>query len=148
MPQYISKLGKWEPAKERVVMAHMPKGKEIYEGPDRAALWEMQKAGLINDKGEKVGDMGTYYKTDPELIIRAKNAGFPNVEEYLAIFGFEEKKYMEEFNKKHDKNIINHDAKQVREAIKDLGGGKDTTGNTANDYPGGFGEPKELGGKS
>jgi hypothetical protein len=143
MPSYTSKLGEWKPGRERVVLPHAPRGKEVYEGPDRAALWEMQKAGLIDEKGNKVGEMGVNYKMDPELIIRAKNAGFPNVDEYLKVFGFDEQKALADFEKKHGKEI-DHNAKQVREAIRDLGGGKDTTGNSENDYPGGFGTPKEL----
>lgn len=143
MPRYNSRLGIWNPAKERVVMPHAPKGKEIYEGPDRAALWEMQKAGLINEKGEKIGDMGMYCKTDPDLIIKAKNAGFPNVDEYLSIFGYDEKKAVEQFDKVHGLTI-EHNAKQVKEALREMGGGSDTTGNKENDYPGDFGTPKEL----
>lgn len=146
MPRYNSKLGNWQPATERVVLPNAPKGKEIYEGQDRAALWEMQKAGLIDAEGNKIGEMGMLYKTDPELIIRAKNAGFPNVEEYLAIFGYDEKKALEQFEKVHGKTV-DHNAKKVVEAIKTIGGGSDTTGNKDNDYPGDFGTPKELAGR-
>lgn len=146
MPNYNSKLGNWVPAKERVVRVNAPRGKEVYEGPDRAALWEMQKAGLIDEKGNKIGEMGTFYKTDPELIIRAKNAGFPNVEEYLAIFGYDEKKALEQFEKVNGKEI-EHDAKLVKAAIKELAGGKDESGNSENNRYGDFGLPPELAGK-
>lgn len=142
MPRYNSKLGNWTPAMERVVLPHAPKGKEVYEGPDRAALWEMQQAGLIDKNGNKVGEMGTYYKTDPELIIRAKNAGFATVDEYLKIFGFDEAKAEEDFKQKHGE-VANHNAKQVKEALKELGGGQDKY-NPENNRYGDFGLPHEL----
>lgn len=89
MPSFISKGGVWEPAQERVVDPNAPKGKEIYEGPDRAAL-DMLKA-------EGVTQLGTSFRLDPELQTRARQMGFKDVDEYLKVYGWDTKKAEEAY---------------------------------------------------
>jgi len=144
MPNYVSKLGKFIPAKERVVLSHMPRGKEIYEGLDRAALYEMHKAGHIDKEGNISDYFGESYKEHEHTLEKARSLGYNTVEEYLKVKGFNEKKALAEFEETHGKEV-DHDARKVQAAINELAGGKDET-NSENNRTGDFGLPPELSG--
>lgn len=145
MPTWISKDGVWHPAKEKVGLTNLsgktktvdgkkvkPGEPYVYEGPDRAALFELYK--------EKVDTLGTEFISDPEFINRVRQLGF-TMEEYLKFVGYDKEKVEEEFKKKAA--IVNkHEIPEKIEAIQTLGGGMDTTGMNPARY-GGFGEPKE-----
>ena len=147
MPKYISKEGEWYPAKERIALKNlsgkvkMVDGKEvqpdddyIYEGADRAALFELFKEGV-----EKFGQN---FRSNPDFLQAVRNQGFQNVEEYLKAMGYDEKKSLEEFEKKA--SVVHKDElpKKVK-MIETLGGGQDTSGGGQDRY-GGFGsQPKD-----
>ena len=152
MPNYVSLDGVWHAANEKVSLKNItsePKkvlkldGTEeivqpgepyIYEGPDRAALFEFYKAGV--DK------FGIDFHHDPELLNRVKQLGFKNVDEYAKLTGYDKKKAKEDFDKKA--SVVNkYDLPKRVKAIETMGGGLDTAGQ-GQDKLGGFDLPKEL----
>lgn len=80
MPSWISRMGIWKPAKEKVYISADPeKGIEegyIYNGPDRAATAVLAEA--------KVDHLGIDCRYDPEVIMRARNLNM-TVEEFLKL---------------------------------------------------------------
>jgi len=147
MPRYISKDGEWHPAKEKVGLTNITKqDKEVdgkivkpgepyvYEGPDRAALFELYKEGV--DK------LGRNFKNDPDFIARVRQLGFKDVSEYLKIIGYDEAEVEKKFNEKASA-VSKHELPKKVEAIKKLGGGQDTSGQ-GNDTYGGFGKPDDV----
>jgi hypothetical protein len=152
MPNYVSLDGEWYPAKEKVSLKNItdepkkivkldgteeivqPGDPYIYEGPDRAALFELYKAGV-----EK---FGIDFHHDPELLNRIKQLGFKNVDEYAKSMGYDKKKVQEEFEKKA--SVVNkYELPKRVKAIETMGGGIDFAGQ-GQDRPGGFDLPKEL----
>jgi hypothetical protein len=115
MPSYISKLGKWEAAKER---AFIPKTGEIYDGPDRAAMEVLKENG---------GDMGQDALKDPQLLQASRNAGFTSIEEYISYYTPkpEEIKAIEEAQQK----IVTHANPEPKPGVESgtLGGFHDET---------------------
>ena len=77
MPSYVSKDGVWYPAKEHVVLPHLTgTPNEVYDGPDRAAEFELaQTFGIDEDGKPKETTFGMDFRTDPELINRARQLG-------------------------------------------------------------------------
>jgi len=147
MPNYVSKDGVWYPAKEKVGLINTS-GKEkevdgkkvapgepyIYEGPDRAALFELFKA--------KVETFGVDFRTDPELINRVRQLGYKSVDEYAKIMGYDKEKIEKEF-KKNASVVTKHELPKKVEAVKTLGGGKDFAGQGQDKF-GGFGEAPKV----
>ena len=144
-PNYISVDGEFHPAKERVALKNLSgtmkevDGKEIkpgedyiYEGSDRAALFELYKAGV-----EK---FGINFHHDAELLHRVKQLGFKDVNEYCKAVGYNKEKVKQEAEEKTAKVTL-HDLPAKVKAIEKLGGGIDTSGGGQDKY-GGFGEPK------
>lgn len=130
MPTFISREGKWVPAKERVVDPKAAEGHEVYEGPDRAAMWDLKSQG--------VEFLGNDFRLDPEVIVRARQMGFKDIKEYLTAYGYDEKKAAAEFERKAA--IVNkHENPTPKVATRFVGGGFDATGN-GRDAIGGFGE--------
>ena len=72
MPSYVSDSGVFHPAKERAALTRvLPDGTTepyIYEGPDRAACFEIWN----QDKTGNTTTMGIDFHDDPEMINRAK----------------------------------------------------------------------------
>ena len=141
MPQFISKDGVWYPAKEKVALidhkgtdGRQPGEPYIYEGADRAALFELYKAG--------VETFGVDFHRDPELLHRVKNLGFKDIDEYANAVGYDKEKIEAEFKKKAEV-VSKHDIPKKVKAIQKLGGGIDTTGQGEDKY-GGFGQPKDI----
>ena len=151
--------GLWHPAKEKVGLVNRSgktikvkskdrEGKEfvqdiapgepyVYEGPDRAALFELWQL----DKTGKTTTVGEDFRRNTEFLesyAKARNAfGFASVQEYLDYLGYDEKKVKEEFALKA--SVINkHEMKERIEEIKMLGGGSDTATGKQLQY-GGFG---------
>ena len=135
MPNYVSKGGKWYPAKEHVVLPHLAGTKnEVYDGPDRAALLVLFK--------EKVETLGQDFRTNPEFLQSVRNQGFNSVDEYLQAIGYDADKEEKEFKKKA-KVVTKHEIKKKVKAINTLGGGRDFSGG-GQDRRGGFGQqPKD-----
>lgn len=147
MPRYVSREGVWYPAKEKIGLTNLsgktktvdgkkvePKEPYIYEGPDRASLFELFQA--------KVETFGQNFRNNPEFLQAVRNQGFQSVDDYLKSIGYDEKKVQEEFEKKA--SIVHKDELPKRvKMVETLGGGVDTTGSGKDRY-GGFGpQPKD-----
>ena len=151
MPNYVSVNGIWYPAEEKVALVNndkepkkypTPEGEKIiqsgepfiYKGPDRAAEFELYKAG--------VKTFGIDFRTDPEIIGRARAMGYNNVLDFAVAMGWQgdikkdEDKQLENLSK-----IVTHDAPKKSEAHEMLGGGTDNSGQ-GKSFLGGFGDEK------
>lgn len=146
-PNYVSKEGVFFPAKEKVGLINRSgktitvEGKEvkdgepyIYEGVDRAALYELYLQGTET--------MGQNFRQNPEFLANVRNQGFSNVDEYLKAIGYEENMTEEEFEKKISR-VNKHELPKKVAAVKVLGGGKDFAAQGEDKY-GSFDKPKEL----
>lgn len=153
MPRWITdEKGVWHPAKEKVALRNnrkepminpsatwssyygevvQPGEVFIYEGPDRAAMFELFD--------QKVDSLGADFHNDPDLVSRVKQMGYKDVTEYSKVMGYDEKKAKDRFAKEATK-VAQHELPEKVEAIKRLGGGQDLSGQ-GNDTYGGFGEP-------
>lgn len=151
MPNYVSKGGKWYPAKEKVALKNYSektienpstdeKFKEekvkpgedyIYSGADRAALYELWK--------EKVEYLGGDFRTNPDFLQACRNMGYSSYKKYLKDIGFDEKKMEEDFEKKAEK-VVKHELPKKVKAIDALAGGKDFSGG-GQDVKGDFNTP-------
>lgn len=135
MPRWISKDGVWHPAKEHSVLPHLSgTDKEVYDGPDRAALYELYKS--------KRESLGMDFRRDPELINRVRQLGYKTVDEYAEAMGYDKEQVEKDFKEKASV-VTKHELPKKVEAVKVLGGGRDTSGQ-GNDAYGGFGKPKDL----
>ena len=140
MPNFVSKDGVWYPANEKVGLTDH-KGTDgrkkgdpyVYEGPDRAALFELFKAGVETFGGD--------FRHDAELLNRVRSLGFDSVDQYAQAVGYDPKKAEKEFKEKASK-VTKHELPKKVEAIQKLGGGTDTSGQGNIRY-GGFGQPDE-----
>jgi hypothetical protein len=144
MPRFVSDGGVWHPAKEHAVLPHLSgTDKEIYDGPDRAAMEELAKAYGVDENGyPKQTTFGMPFNQDPDLINRAKQLGFVSVKKYADAVGYDAKKAREEFEAKASV-IIKHEPPKRSPGRQIDGGGKDLSGQ-GNDKYGGFGTPPEL----
>lgn len=147
MPRYFSDRGEWHPVKEKVGLVHRgteaievdgkvvnPGEPYIYEGPDRAALFELWKAGV-----EKFGEN---FKNNPEFLQSMRNQGYDSVPKFLKAMGYDEKKATEDFTEKA--SVINkHELPAKVKMVETLGGGQDFSGQ-GKDIPGGFGEAPKI----
>jgi len=157
--------GKWHPAKEiaslvnrsnKAIEIEMTDGEGkkfkkkinpgepyIYEGPDRAALFELWEL----DKTGKTTTLGSDFRQNPEFLesyAKARNAfGFNSVDEYLMYLNYDFKKVKEDFDKKAS-IITKHELSARIAEIKRIGGGSDLANPGKNIKYGGFGEPEEL----
>lgn len=121
----------------------------IYEGPDRAALfelWEMHGKPTrekISTDPEKYLTMGEGYRQNSEFMqafsIARQAFGFKDVDAYLKYLGYDEEKVKEDFAK-NASTVTNHDLPRRVDEIKKLGGG-DNNANPREVMYGGFGEP-------
>ena len=146
MPSWISKDGVWHPAKEKVGLTNLSgktktiSGKSIkagdlfiYEGPDRAALFELYK--------EKVETLGMDFKKDIDFINRVRQLGY-TIDDYLKAVGYDAEKVEKDFKEKAQE-IQKHEMPERIKSIETLGGGGDSSGAGADKY-GGFGpQPKD-----
>jgi hypothetical protein len=155
VPNFVSILGKAVPAKERVILINesgkvltnpsapyskyageevAPGAQFIYEGPDRRACFELWQAGVEH--------FGQDFRKSPEFLQMLRSLEFKNEKEYFKFMGIdvdEEKKRAEE-----KADLVNmHELPKKVEAIRALGGGRDTSGG-GQDRFGDFGLPKEM----
>jgi hypothetical protein len=134
MPSWISKGGVWEPALERVVDPNAPKGKEIYEGLDRAALEQLKEEGVTA--------LGNHFRLDPELQTRARQMGFKDVDEYLKTYGWDVKKADEDYQKK--KVVVNDHKEEQKIQPKVFPSGGDDESRSGKGRKGGFDVPADV----
>jgi hypothetical protein len=134
MPSWVSKGGIWEPAQERVVDPNAPRGKEVYEGLDRAALEQLKEEG--------VNSLGQSFRLDPELQTRARQMGFKDVDEYLKTYGWDIKKAEEDYLKK--KSQVNEHKEEVRRQAPVFRSGGDDESMQGKGRKGGFDIPADV----
>ena len=142
MPSYHSKDGIWHPAKEHAVLPHLSgTDKEIYDGPDRAAMEELALSHGVDEHGKpKVTTFGTNFRNDPELINRARQLGYKDVMEYALAMGYDEKKSEESFMKHAASTEIHKEPTRKPESVIRGGGISTAPGNE--NFTGGFGDQK------
>jgi len=141
MPTWISKGGKWFPAKEFAVNPNFTiedqsaGRKPVYEGPDRAAQEILEQEG--------VEYLGQDFRMNPDLIRQSRELGFKSVDEYLSVMhGVETKKIEEEAEKKAE--VVNqHKNPSRKKSIKEVAGGEDRSGKGQHRY-GDFGDPSDV----
>ena len=145
MSRWVSKDGIWHPAKEKVALKNItdkvkvingqtvqPGEPYIYEGPDRAALFELFE--------QKVETLGQDFRQDIELINRVKQLGYTSVDDYAKAMGYDKDKVEALFNK-NASVVTQHELPKRVEALNELGGGTDMSGQ-GKSIVGGFGEPE------
>lgn len=176
MSRWVSdEKGKWHPAKESVGLTNIsnksikvkqtsddgkeytktipPGGAYVYEGPDRAAMYQWwEENGKPTAEQIKAMDQtnitfGDDFRANSEFMeqySKFRNMfGFKDVDEYLKYLGYDEKKAHEKFLK--NASIVNvHDLPDRVPEIKKLGGGDDRANPGKNIKFGGFGDPEEL----
>ncbi len=137
MPSFISKEGVWEPAPEYVVDPNQPKGKESYEGPDRAAVAMLKEAG--------VESLGMHYSQDPDVVMRAKQMGFNSVKDYLDFRNYDPAK-AEAAYQKLKATIITHADAERKPSPLIAGGGVNTVpgADPSTHRLGGYGYPNDA----
>jgi hypothetical protein len=130
----------------------MPGQPYIYEGPDRAAMyqwWEENGKPSAEKMKELEGNVtfGDDFRANPEFMeyyAKYRNMfGFKDVEEFLNYLGHDVAKAKKRFEEKAQIVAI-HDLPTRSPEIKKLGGGDDRANPGKNIRYGGFGEPEEL----
>lgn len=153
MPSYVSKDGVFHAQNEKVALTNLsgkpftnPKTKEvigvgepyIYDGPCRAALFELWEA----DKSGKTTTFGVDFRKSPEFLQMLRDLNFKTADEYLAWVGYDKEQVEKDFAA-NVSVIAKHELPKRVNEIKMLGGGKDyATGK--NNQMGGFGDPAGL----
>jgi len=157
MGQWISLHGKLYPANEKVALRNNsdktiknpsaswskfagedvgPGEPFIYEGPDRAALFEL----YLMDPSGKTEHLGMEFYDDPDLQDRARQRGYKSVAEYAQAMGYNKTKAEERF-KNLVKEVSTHKLPETVKMLKaSRSGGYDTSGQ-GNDAYGNFGDP-------
>jgi hypothetical protein len=143
MPQYVSKEGVLHPAKEHVVLPHLTgTEKEVYDGPDRAAEFELAQAFGTDENGKpKEFTFGMHFRQNPDFINFVRQQGFKDIDEYLKFIGYDEKK-QQEFAEKNIARINVYKESERKKEKMIIGGGIDTSGK-GGDLIGGFGDQRE-----
>jgi len=155
MPKFISKDGVWHVAKERVALTNrsnhtitnpsaewskyvdekVEAGQPfIYEGPDRASLFELYKA----DPTGEMTTLGQDFRSDTDMQDRTRQRGYKSVADYAKAIGYSQEKSDAKFNELVSKLETHEVPKRVKmiEAVES--GAYDTVGNEHR--KGGFGE--------
>jgi hypothetical protein len=145
MSNWTSHDGKWFPSKEKVALTNITsKVKEIngqkvqpgdpfiYEGPDRAAMFELFK--------DKVENLGMDFRNDTELINRVRQLGYKSVDAYAKEMGYDKVESEKRFLDKASV-ITKHELPTRVKEVSVMGGGSDSTGSGA-DVIGGFGDER------
>ena len=176
MSRWISdENGRWHPAKESVSLKNLsnkpmkikmkddngkeftrtvpPGGDYIYEGPDRAAMFQWWEENgkptyeQIMAMPEGSITMGEDFRINQEFMdFYAKyrqSMGFQNMKEFLDYLGYDAEKQRKRFKEKAE--IVNlHELPNRVPEIKKVGGGSDTAHPGENIEYGGFGTPAAL----
>lgn len=147
MPSYVSLEGVLHPAKEHVVLPHLSgTDKEVYDGPDRAAEFELAQAhGTDKDGKPNFMTFGQNFRTNPDFINFVRQQGFTNIEEYLKFIGYDAEKAKVVF-KEQIAEVNKYKEKKRKPEPAIMGGGIDTSGK-GGDLIGGFGAERERSAK-
>lgn len=171
MPTWVSDHNaRWHPAKERTSLKNLsnksieieqtasdgkkfkqmiePGADYIYEGPDRAAMfqwWEENGKPSVEDMKNLDGNVtfGEDFRSNSEFMeqyAKFRNMfGFKDVDEYLKYLGYDKDKRQKEFER-NAAVVTKHELPRRVMEVKKLGGGSDTVEGKSIRY-GGFGEP-------
>lgn len=171
MPTWVSDgVGLWHPAKERVPLKNlsgkplqieqtsddgkkftttvMPGQDYIYEGPDRAAMfqwWTENGRPSAEQMQEMMGQvtMGEDFRKNSEFMEQyakfRQMFGFKDVKAYLEYLGYDPVKAQERFEK-NASQVNTHELPQRIAEIKRLGGGDDKANPGKNERYGDFGD--------
>lgn len=171
MPTWVSDgNAKWHPAKETAGLINIsdkaieveqtssdgkkfkvtvqPGSPYVYEGPDRAAMYQWwEENGKLSAAEMKKLDgnvtFGEDFRSNTEFMeqyAKFRNMfGFKDVEEYLKYLGYDSAKKQKEFEEKASV-VAKHDLPKRMAEVKKLGGGQDYATGKLNVY-GGFGDP-------
>lgn len=162
--------GQWHPGKERVPLKNLsgkaieieqvssdnktfkqivqPGQDYIYEGPDRAAMyqwWEENGKPTAEQMKDLIGNVtfGEDFRTNSEFMAQyakfRQMFGFKDVEAYLKYLGYDSEKVHAKFLQKASV-VTTHDAPARIKEIKMLGGGDDKANPGKNQRFGDFGE--------
>lgn len=162
--------GQWHPGKERAPLKNLsgrpieieqtsmdgkkfkqlvqPGQDYIYEGPDRAAMyqwWEENGKPTAEQMRELIGNVtfGEDFRVNTEFMSQYAKFramfGFETVEDYLKYLGYDPKAVHEKFLKKAQV-VTTHDAPARINEIKMLGGGDDKANPGKNQRFGDFGD--------
>lgn len=174
MPTWISdEKGQWHPAKERAALKNIsdksieieqtsvdgkkfkqliePGADYIYEGPDRAAMfqwWEENGRPDADTMKKLEGNVtfGEDFRSNTEFMeqyAKFRNMfGFKDVEEYLKYIGYDAEKSRKRFQEKAS-IVAKHDLPARSPELKKLGGGDDKANPGKNQKFGGFGSYEE-----
>ena len=143
------KVEQTDDAGKKFIMTVKPGQPYIYEGPDRAAMfqwWEENgkpTAEQIKNMPNEAITMGSSFQTNQEFMdfyAKYRQAfGFQNMQEFLNYLGYDEKKQKERYQKlSQDINL--HDLPDRVPEIKKVGGGDDRANPGKNLRYGGWGE--------
>jgi len=156
MPQYVSRDGVWHVAKERVALRNnsvntitnpseegskyfgeevAPGADFIYEGPDRAALFELFK---IDATGE-VTTLGEHFTDDVQMQDLARQRGYKSVIDYAKHFGYNKEKMESRFSELISE-VKTHSLPNKVAMIEAAESGGTNTAGTEGHMKGGFGE--------
>ncbi len=147
MATWVSNGGEWHPAKERIALKNKsntaikykgetikPGDEFIYEDADREALKQLNQQDLTH--------LGHNFMDDNEFLEFVHQSRFKgDVDAYLKYIRYDPEKAKKEFEEKA-KKVKSHEIPKRVQAINDLAGGRDFTGNRGNDVVGGFGEER------
>jgi len=158
MPSYVSKDGVWFPAKEHVVLPHLTGTKnEVYDGPDRAAEFELAQAFGVETEGVNKGKplvttFGEDFRLNAEMIEVARKFGYQDtvdvegnvtvsaVEKYAKARGYDPKKSDKLFKEKAAVIVKHIEPERKPEPLITGGGVSTAPGNET--LIGGFGEQR------
>ena len=128
MPTFISHEGEWSPGKEKVALVNRSKEAReingvlvqpgepfIYEGPDRAALFELYSQG--------VATLGQSFRKSPDMLDVVRKFNFKDMDDYLAFIGYDKAKADKEFTEKAALVSKHELPKRVKEIEVMSGGG-------------------------
>lgn len=160
MPKFISKDGVWYVAKERVALRNnsnqtitnpseegtkyfgeqiAPGEPFIYEGADRASLFELYKL----DPSGKITTLGQHFTDDTDLQDRVRQRGYKSVMDYAKAVGYSKEKSEERFSELIAK-VETHDLPKKVAMIKAAQSGGMNTAGTEGNMEGNFGEAPFL----
>lgn len=156
MPNFISRDGIWYVAKERVALKNNSNqkiinpseegskyaGEEvgpgepfIYEGPDRASLFELFKT----DPSGNVTTLGQHFSDDIQMQDMVRQRGYKSVADYAKTMGYNKEKTDERFSELIAK-VETHDLPKKVAMIEAAQSGGMNTAGTDGHMRGGFGE--------
>ena len=161
MPRFISKDGVWHVAREKVALKNHSlkeiinpseegsKGFEekvgpgepfIYEGPDRASLFELYKA----DPKGGVTTIGQHFTDDVDMQDRVRQRGYKSVADYAKALGYSKEKSAAKFDKDIAK-VGTHELPKTVAMIETAQSGGTNTAGSEGHMKGGFGEQPIVG---